>query len=95
MSETFNECGLHPIEDELFKRSVLRALIARQITNVFPINPIIDEASQLRPEFIVALGGDEARSILINECAKRIAGDTCSLYTLQANGRNISVEPRN
>ncbi len=90
MPEQPNPCETHPIEEEDFKRSVLRASIAKNACRF--ILPGSDQA-ELPSTLIAALGVDVARSAIVNECADRIASGECTRYQLSSTGEGICISP--
>lgn len=91
MPEQLNPCDAHPTEEEAFKRSVLRASIAKNACRF--ILPGSDQA-ELPSTLIAALGVDVARSAIVNECADRIASGECTRYQLSQTSEAIVISPR-
>ena len=95
MSEIFKECVQHPTDDELFRRSVLRAAIGRQTINFLGLRRGIPANTELSDEIIEALGVDRARSRLVNDCSESIANGSCTKFELETReGFSVRIKPR-
>ncbi len=93
MTEILNECDLHQDEDDTFKRSVVRCILAKRLLAMqFPDAHITPSNS--RTDFITELGVDIAWSQLVNECASIIESGNCSKYSVQKGGLNVLIEPK-
>lgn len=88
MSETLSECVVHPTEDADFQRSVLRALLGRRVIGLVCSHP---QAGQVPDRFVKALGADEARATLVNDCVIQIANGTCTNFIVSGAGSSIEV----
>lgn len=90
MSEKLSECVVHPVEEDGFKRSVLRTVLVRRLLATSGIGQ-----QELGPEvnetFLSALGVDRERSLQVNDCASRIIAGECTEYELSANGRAVEI----
>lgn len=90
MSEILPNCEAHPVSDPIFKRAVLRTLVARQVLRVSS-RPTAALASTRISELS---GSDTGLSDLVNDCADIIESGDCRLYEFERSGVNVNITRR-